>query len=195
MKTETISGVTTYTAESYADCLDLLRSDYHRYLGRRVGSVVSLWLLHFKEPAMGFLFFFRLSQYKGFLYPYFRLRMEKYLRKYSLLIPRSIKTGMGLYLGHGTGIVINPTAIIGSNVNISQFTTIGSNNAAAAIIEDCVYLGPSVCVVEQVRIGHNSVVGAGAVVTRDIPPCSKAAGVPAKVLGTTSYTPARKVGI
>lgn len=195
MKTEIISGVTTFTAESYADCLELLRSDYYRYLGRHISSIAALWFLHFKEPAMGFLFYFRLSQYKGIFYPYLRLRMEKYLRKYSLLIPRSLKTGKGLYLGHGTGIVINPTAVIGSNVNISQFTTVGSNNASAAVIEDGAYIGPSVCVVEHVRIGSCSVIGAGAVVTKDIPPFSKAAGVPAKVLGHSDYTPANKVEV
>ena len=116
--------------------------------------------------------------------------MEKYLRKYSILIPRSVKTGKGLYLGHGIGIVINPTAIIGSNVNFSQFTTVGSNKGGAAIIEDNVYIGPSVCLVERVRIGANAVIGAGAVVTKDIPANASAVGVPAKVVSPSAgYSP------
>lgn len=194
MKTENNFGVTTYEAESYADCMELIRSDYYRYFGKRISNPLKLWICHFKEPALGFLFFFRLSQYKGLLYPYFRLRMEKYARKYSMLIPRSVNTGKGLYLGHGIGIVINPTAIIGSNVNLSQFTTIGSNKGAAAIVEDNVYIGPSVCIVERVRIGANAVIGAGAVVTRDIPPMASAGGVPAKILNTSAgYTPQNPV--
>lgn len=44
------------------------------------------------------------------------------------------------------------------------------------------YLAPHVCLVENVRIGKMSVIGAGAVVTKDIPPYSVAVGVPAKVI-------------
>ncbi|HEV8673635.1 MAG TPA: acyltransferase [Methylomirabilota bacterium] len=48
-------------------------------------------------------------------------------------------------------------------------------------IEQNVWLGARVTVLDGVTIGRDSVVGAGAVVTRDIPPFSIAAGVPARV--------------
>jgi galactoside O-acetyltransferase len=51
-------------------------------------------------------------------------------------------------------------------------------------IEPDVWLGARVTVLDGVTIGRGSVVGAGAVVTRDLPPYSVAAGVPAKVLRT-----------
>ncbi|ACL03367.1 Acetyltransferase (isoleucine patch superfamily)-like protein [Desulfatibacillum aliphaticivorans] len=44
-----------------------------------------------------------------------------------------------------------------------------------------VWIGDNVTILSGVSIGHGSVVGAGAVVTSDIPPCSIAVGVPAKV--------------
>lgn len=97
-------------------------------------------------------------------------------------MPYHTKVGSGLYLGHGMCIVVNPTATIGDNVSISQFVNIGSNKGQAAVIEDGVYLAPHVCLVENVRIGKMSVIGAGAVVTKDIPPYSVAVGVPAKVI-------------
>lgn len=50
-------------------------------------------------------------------------------------------------------------------------------------IEDDVWLGTGVRVVDGVTIGEGSVVGAGAVVTKSIPPYSIAVGVPAKVIG------------
>ena len=62
------------------------------------------------------------------------------------------------------------------------FVNIGSNKGQAAVIEDGVYLAPHVCLVENVRIGKMSLIGAGAVVTKDIPPYSVAVGVPAKVI-------------
>ena len=74
--------------------------------------------------------------------------------------------------------------MIGSNVNLSQFTTIGSNKGKAATIGNNVYIGPGVCVVEDVTIGEGSTIGAGSVVTRNTPPLpnSVSAGVPAKVI-------------
>jgi acetyltransferase-like isoleucine patch superfamily enzyme len=52
------------------------------------------------------------------------------------------------------------------------------------VIENDCWLGTGVKVMDGVRIGRGSVVGAGAVVTRDIPPYSIAVGVPARVIRT-----------
>ncbi|WP_220450672.1 hypothetical protein [Megamonas funiformis] len=60
-----------------------------------------------------------------------------------------MKIGYGLYIGHGGPVIINPTAVIGNNVNLSQFTTIGSNEGKAAIIGDNVYIGPQVVLLQN----------------------------------------------
>ena len=52
------------------------------------------------------------------------------------------------------------------------------------IIEDNVWIGENACILENVRIGKCSIIGANAVVTHDIPPYSVAVGVPAKVVNT-----------
>lgn len=182
MKHDTINGVVIPIPESYKDCLELIRSDFFRVIGKRICSPIKLWLYHFKTPSMGYLFYYRLCKYRGCLWPYFRLRMEKYWRKYNLQIPLAANVGYGLYLGHDTSIIVSRSATIGNNVNLSQFTTIGSNKSSAATIDDEVYVGPSVCIVEEVHIGKRSMIGAGAVVTKDIPPKSSAAGVPARIL-------------
>lgn len=92
--------------------------------------------------------------------------------------------GYGLYIGHHCGTIVSPHAIIGNNVNLSHFTTIGEVRGKAAVIGDNTYIGPSVCIVGQVNIGKKCTIGAGAVVTHDIPSGSTAAGVPAKVIST-----------
>ena len=51
-----------------------------------------------------------------------------------------------------------------------------------AVIGDNVYIGPSVCIVEQVNIGDNVTIGAGSVVTKDIPDNATAVGNYAKVI-------------
>ncbi len=99
-----------------------------------------------------------------------------------LCLPKSTNVGYGLYIGHGGPVVVNPTAVIGNNCTIMQFTTVGSNYNHAAIIGDNVYIGPNVCIVEDVHIGNNVTIGAGSVVTKDIPDNATAAGNYAKVL-------------
>jgi len=49
-------------------------------------------------------------------------------------------------------------------------------------IEDDCDIGVGAIILPGVRIGHSTQIGAGAVVTQDIPPCSVAAGIPAKVI-------------
>lgn len=117
---------------------------------------------------------------------------KRYAIRYGIDIPSATSIGYGLYIGHGIGIVVNPTAVIGNNCNLSQFTTIGSNHGQAALIGDNVYIGPSVSIVEAVNICDNVTIGAGAVVVKNIDENATAAGVPAKVL---SYAePGRYIG-
>ncbi|MGQ0603209.1 MAG: acyltransferase [Anaerolineales bacterium] len=51
------------------------------------------------------------------------------------------------------------------------------------VLEEDVWLGAHVCVMDGVTIGRGAIIGAGAVVTGDIPPYAIAAGVPARVIG------------
>ncbi len=55
-------------------------------------------------------------------------------------------------------------------------------------IEDNCWLGAGVKVQDGVTIGHDSIIGSGAVVTKDIPPYSVAVGVPAKVVKNRKHT-------
>ena len=95
---------------------------------------------------------------------------------------RKTKIGYGLYIGHGGPVIINPTAVIGNNCNLSQFVTIGAIDGNAAEIGDNVYIGPNCCLIENVRIGNNVTIGSGSVVTHDIPDNATVAGNYAKVL-------------
>jgi acetyltransferase-like isoleucine patch superfamily enzyme len=55
-------------------------------------------------------------------------------------------------------------------------------NTKPIIFEDNVWIGDSAIICKGVRIGKNSIIGAGAVVTKDVPPNSIFAGNPAKLV-------------
>ena len=61
-----------------------------------------------------------------------------------------------------------------------QFVTIGGKNPggenAAPVIEDDVYIGAGAKIIGNVRVGRGAIVGANAVVTRDVPPYSTVVG-------------------
>jgi len=165
------------------DIYSLIKSDFTRYPRINGGGVKMILIaLSGIDHRFSFSFWLRLSSSKNIFYPLALLMRKKYERKFGLQIPKQTKIGYGFYLGHGIGIVINPRTVIGNNCNLSQFTSIGTNDGKAAIIGDNVYIGPSVCIVGNVCIGNNVTIGAGSVVTKDIPDNATVAGVPAKIL-------------
>ena len=168
-------------AESYKDCIKLIKSDRYRLSGKKESafSVILHGLRPFKSSL---LFWLRLCQYKGWLYPLCKILCAYSKRQAQVDIPTSTKIGYGFYIGHEMCIVINNGTIIGNNVNISHFVNIGTNHKTPAIIGNNVYIGPHVCLVEDIKIGNNVTIGAGAVVTKDVPENVTIAGVPAKVL-------------
>lgn len=83
--------------------------------------------------------------------------------------------------------------VIGGGDHVSDRTDIPVMDQGQIIrgidIDDHVWLGADVKVVDGVRIGRDAVVGAGAVVTRNLPAYSVAAGIPARVLRDRRMSP------
>lgn len=96
----------------------------------------------------------------------------------------------------GDRILIGNHCLIASHVSIyannhvfddpTRLIREQGNRYKGIVIEDDCWLGSGVRVVDGITIGQGSVIGAGAVVTKDVPPYSIAVGVPAKVIAQRS---------
>jgi len=107
-----------------------------------------------------------------------------------------MEIGARSYINYGTSISAHQFVKIGKYCRIGTYCNIADNDfhgiedrmtlppSAPVILEDNVWLGAKVIVLKGVTIGHDSVIGAGSVVTKDIPPRSIAVGMPAKVIRT-----------
>lgn len=105
-------------------------------------------------------------------------------------IKSSTKIGNGFVIYHSAhGSVISPQTVIGRNVSLRQNTTIGAKGFIDAekspIIKDNVTIGPNVCIIGDITIGEGAIIGAGAVVVKDVPPHSVVVGNPARVIKKT----------
>ena len=87
----------------------------------------------------------------------------------------------------GNNVMMGPEVVIYSQSHKYDRTDIpmceqGFDNPKEVVIEDDVWLGRRVIIMPGVHIGKGSIIGAGAVVTKDIPEYSVAGGVPARVI-------------
>jgi serine acetyltransferase len=103
--------------------------------------------------------------------------------------------GPGLMLMHGFATIITAQRI-GTDCQVAQQVTIGyDDRGAPPIFGDRVRVGSNAVVIGPVTLGDDAVVGAGAVVVRDVPPGVVVGGVPAKILeGATDRFSALKRG-
>ena len=165
----------------YALCKDYIRSDYYRIRGRRTDSLIKIFTATFLDIGFRFLFWFRLAKCRNKLIQWPARLIYMHLRmKHHIDIDRNTDIGYGLRIVHGGPCVVNFSSHIGDNVDIYQYTSIGSMYNKAATIGNDVYIGPSVCIVENVHIGDGVTIGAGAVVVKDIPRGVTVAGNPAR---------------
>jgi tetrahydrodipicolinate N-acetyltransferase len=110
---------------------------------------------------------------------------------------------IGAVVGEGTMLdmncVVGARALVGRNCHIGAGAVLAGvlepPSAKPVVIEDDVLIGANAVVLEGTTVGKGSVVAAGAVVTKDIPPLSVAAGQPARVIKQVDEKTKDKTGL
>ena len=103
----------------------------------------------------------------------------------------------GVFIDHATGVVIGETAEVGADVTIYQGVTLGGTSLDKGkrhpTVGDRVIIGAGAKILGPVTIGHDSQVGANAVVVKPVPPGSVVVGVPGQVIDRSRPRPASAV--
>jgi serine O-acetyltransferase len=94
--------------------------------------------------------------------------------------------GYGIFIDHGSGVVIGETAVVGNFVTIYQGVTLGGTGKDKGkrhpTIEDGVMISAGAKILGPFTVGKNAKIGAGSIVLEEVPPNATVVGVPGRVV-------------
>jgi len=115
-----------------------------------------------------------------------RLLSERTRKLTGIDIHPGAKLGEGVFIDHGTGVVIGETAEVGNNVTIYQGATLGGTGKETGkrhpTIGNNVMISAGAKVLGPFKVGDNSKIGAGAVVLEEVPPNCTVVGIPGRIV-------------
>jgi serine O-acetyltransferase len=154
-----------------------------------------LKLFSFGKASKRVLFIYRLAKmlYDSKYRVLSMLLFSKLEKNHAVFISPEAIVGIGLKMPHPNGIVIGEGAVIGSNVTIFQQVTLGGARMGDSklksypeIGDNSILFAGSKCL-GKIKVGKNCIIGANAVVIKDIPDNNTAVGVPAKCFPNSSH--------
>ncbi|MDR0222255.1 MAG: serine O-acetyltransferase [Oscillospiraceae bacterium] len=111
---------------------------------------------------------------------------QRALRRTGIEIHPGAKIGKGLFIDHGSGVVIGETSEIGDNCTIYQNVTLGGTGKDVGkrhpTLGNNVMVGAGARILGPFKVGDNAKIAANAVVLGEVPPNSTAVGVPARIV-------------
>ena len=115
----------------------------------------------------------------------YRVMVEWFL---GIELPWKTRIGPGFRVDHGQALVINDGTVFGANCTVRNSTTIGNKQlkdgtySRAPRFGDRVDIGANAVIIGPISIGDDAVIGAGAVVVKDVPAKCVAVGNPARIV-------------
>ncbi len=116
-----------------------------------------------------------------------RLVSERAKRRTGIEIHPAAKISSGVFIDHGSGVVIGETAVVEKGVILYQGVTLGGTGKEKGakrhptIKQNCV-ISSGAKILGNITIGEHSKIGAGSVVLKDIPPHSTVVGIPGRIV-------------
>lgn len=111
---------------------------------------------------------------------------QRAARRTGIEIHPGARIGKGLFIDHGSGVIIGETTIIGDNVTLYQGVTLGGTGKEKGkrhpTLKDNVMVSAGAKILGSFTIGENSKIGAGSVVLEEVPPNCTVVGVPGRVV-------------
>ena len=111
---------------------------------------------------------------------------QRAARKTGIEIHPGATIGKGLFIDHGSGVIIGETTIIGDNVTLYQGVTLGGTGKEQGkrhpTLKDNVMVSAGAKVIGSFTTGENSKIGAGSVVLEEVPPNCTVVGVPGRIV-------------
>lgn len=115
-----------------------------------------------------------------------RFISQRAVRKTGIEIHPGATVGKGLFIDHGSGVIIGETAELGDNVTLYQGVTLGGTGKEQGkrhpTLKDNVMVSAGAKVLGSFTIGENSKIGAGSVVLKEVPPNCTVVGVPGRIV-------------
>lgn len=148
----------------------------------------SVWEVLLCYPGLHAIWLHRIGHYlfkRGFVVlPRMISNLARFLT--GIEIHPGATIGEGLFIDHGTGIVIGETAEVGDNVTLYQGVTLGGTGKEKGkrhpTIGNNVVVASGAKVLGSFSVGDNSKIGAGSVVLKAVPPNSTVVGIPGQVV-------------
>lgn len=142
----------------------------------------------FLYPSFKVILNYRLAHRLFLKKHYFMARWisQRAARKTGIEIHPGATIGKGLFIDHGSGVIIGETAELGDNVTLYQGVTLGGTGKEQGkrhpTLKDNVMVSAGAKVLGSFTIGENSKIGAGSVVLNEVPPNCTVVGVPGRVV-------------
>lgn len=139
-------------------------------------------------PSFKVMLHYRLAHKLYLKKHYFLARWisQRAVRKTGIEIHPGARIGKGLFIDHGSGVIIGETAVIGNNVTLYQGVTLGGTGKEKGkrhpTLEDNVMVSAGAKILGSFTIGENSKIGAGSVVLEEVPPNCTVVGVPGRIV-------------
>ena len=179
------------TVKSFAFCIN-----YHRGF-EKAGSAYGLLenskrrdrnMEVFLYPSFRVMLSYRRAHrlYEKGHYFWARWVSQRAAQKSGIEIHPGAQIGKGLFIDHGSGVIIGETTIIGDNCTLYQGVTLGGTGKEQGkrhpTLGNNVMVSAGAKVLGSFKVGDNSKIGAGAVVIKEVPDNATVVGVPGRVV-------------